>query len=423
MKKNWYKNIGLVFLAFAIAFSPRFSAGVIPGVRIIEIRVEDILIVALGIACIVQLLLSHTKKIRKPPLFLPIIAWLSFGLISTLINLLLGNIQILRAFFFFLKEIEFFVFYFYAFYHINDLDSAKFILSLWITLGLINVGWIIIELLTGIRYSYYYGPTLFTEPQNPFGSGVFFLINFTFLFNIFLYYLTKLNSSFFKKGILMIATVLISVGIFASGSQTALIGFIVALSLTFLLYLIKSKLQNPSLIGIAFLVVCGVVLILSLSNGNTIRRQTSIEKIVFELNTSEHLSRVSIWKYYIAKPFEYPLGPLIGVGKSFVGEAHNLFVRIFVETGLIGVSLFSLLIFSILTTSFQEFLKEKDPFIVGVSSALVVTTFTALVISMGGESFIYGVKISEIYWFFVGIAMAALTIAKQKKDAYRIDIK
>ena len=56
IKRNCNKNLPLIFLAIAIAFSPSFSAGVIEGGRIIEIRVEDVLIVILGLAWIASFL-------------------------------------------------------------------------------------------------------------------------------------------------------------------------------------------------------------------------------------------------------------------------------------------------------------------------------------------------------------------------------
>jgi len=48
----------LILLAAAIGLSPSFSAGEIIGGRIIEIRVEDILIVILGLVWLANFLVS-----------------------------------------------------------------------------------------------------------------------------------------------------------------------------------------------------------------------------------------------------------------------------------------------------------------------------------------------------------------------------
>jgi len=56
--KKIFQNFPLVILAAAIGLSPSFSAGEIIGGRIIEIRVEDILIVILGLVWLANFLVS-----------------------------------------------------------------------------------------------------------------------------------------------------------------------------------------------------------------------------------------------------------------------------------------------------------------------------------------------------------------------------
>ena len=72
----------LILLAAAIGLSPSFSAGMLEGGRVIEIRVEDILIVILGLVWLSNFLISGRKKVEKPPLFLPILAWLGIGFLA-----------------------------------------------------------------------------------------------------------------------------------------------------------------------------------------------------------------------------------------------------------------------------------------------------------------------------------------------------
>ena len=52
------QNFPVVLIAAAIALSPSFSAGEIAGGRVIEIRVEDILIVILGLVWLANFLVS-----------------------------------------------------------------------------------------------------------------------------------------------------------------------------------------------------------------------------------------------------------------------------------------------------------------------------------------------------------------------------
>ncbi len=94
IKKDYKQNLALILLVIAIAFSPSFSAGVIEGGRVVEIRVEDVLIVIFGLAWIAGFLISKKEKIKKPPLLLPILAWLGIGFFSILINWIFMNIGI-----------------------------------------------------------------------------------------------------------------------------------------------------------------------------------------------------------------------------------------------------------------------------------------------------------------------------------------
>ena len=111
-KSNLFKILPLILLAAAIALSPSFSAGNLPNGKVIEIRLEDVLILVFGLVWLADFLVSGRRKIEKPPLLLPILAWLGIGFISVLTNWIFGNLAIVRSFFYFLKEVEFFVFYF-----------------------------------------------------------------------------------------------------------------------------------------------------------------------------------------------------------------------------------------------------------------------------------------------------------------------
>lgn len=411
----WYNHIGLVLLAITIAFSPSFSIGTIPGGEVIEIRLEDIVLLLAGLLWLFTLLLSGTKRLARPPLFVPILLWLGFGLFTTLFNSLLGNVQIVESIFFFLKETEYFLFYFYVWYHVQTIDTAKQISTLWILLGALNASWILIQLVSNIQITFYYGPTLFAEPNNPFGSGIFFLIIFIFFFNLFLYYYSRLALPYAKKALLAGGIFMLTVGIFSSGSQTSFIGLVFALMVTFLLYLAKTKLRNPAFLFISFITIAFGALTLLTFNSYPLIRQLSLEKVLWELSLSQSpdpslgSTRVDIWKSYLDQGFSSYLSPFIGRGKSAVGEAHSQYIRNFVETGIIGSLLFLILIISLLKRAGSHFLKERDPFRVGIASALLTLTLTMLLISVPAETFIYGAKLSEAYWYLTGIAMAVFS--------------
>ncbi len=403
IKRDCNKNLPLIFLVMAIAFSPSFSAGVIEGGRIIEIRVEDILLVILGLAWIANFLISKKEKIKKPTLLLPILAWLSIGFISTLVNLSLTNIDISRGFFYFLKEIEFFFLYFYVFYHIKNINSAECIINLWIIVGVVNICLIIFQFITDTGYGTY-GPSMFME-KGPFPSGGSFLILFANLFNVFLYYYLHIKLSKVKKIILLLAILSIPIGVISSGSRTSILGLILVVVLSLFFYQIKYGVVKSVFTLLGLLIIIGIIF--SFVSGKV----PYILGLQPEKVLGSIIVRSGIWKAQIETMPEKLFYYLFGMGKSvrlYTEESHSQYIRNFIETGLIGSLIFFFLIFVIIKKAFRGFLLRKDPLLIGLSSGLLVSTIAMLFISIVAEGFLV-VKINEIYWFFAAITMAALS--------------
>jgi O-antigen ligase len=403
IKRDCNKNLPLIFLVIAIAFSPSFSAGVIEGGRIIEIRVEDILLVILGLIWIANFLISKRDKIKKPPLLLPILAWLGIGFFSVLINWIFMNIGISRGFFYFLKEVEFFFLYFYVFYHIKNLNSAECIINLWIIVGVVNICLIIFQFITDIGYGSY-GPSMFME-RGPLPSGGSFLILFTNLFNIFLYYYSRLKLSKIKKIILLLSILSLPIGIISSGSRTSILGLILVVVLSLFFYQIKYGVVKSVFILLGLLIIIGIIFFF-VSGKVPYILGLQPEKALGSINI-----RSGIWKAQIETMPENLFYYFFGMGKSvrlYTEESHSQYVRNFIETGIIGTIVFFILIFAILRRAFHGFLSGKGPFLIGLSSGLFISTCAMLFMSIAGEAFLV-VKINEIYWFFAAITMAALS--------------
>lgn len=410
-KKDFYQILPVIILALAIALSPSFSAGQIEGGRVIEIRIEDILLVILGILWIINFLLSGRIKIEKPPLLFPILAWLGIGFFSVLTNWIFMNLGFSSGFFFFLKEVEFFFLYFYLFYHLKNSDSVKLFIKIWIFLGLINVGWIVYQMITGFKLTYYYGPTPFIEPEGPLPAGGFFLILFIFFFNISLHYYFNLNISKLKKGILNLISISPIIGVFGSGSRASFLGFILALILTLFFYSLKNGFFKSFLIG--FLILIFFISISIFSQELITKRFLNIKEIFWNLDPENPTSRTHIWIYQLSEISKYPFFFLFGLGKSVFGESHNQYLRNFIETGFVGSLIFFILISFIIKKSWQGFSRGKESLLIGLSSGLLVATLTLLFISFSSDAFIV-VKINEVYWFFVALTLATLSFCKTK---------
>ncbi len=422
--KKIFKNLPLILLFSAIALSPSYSAGIfgpLADSKIIELRIEDFLIVILGLVWIANFLISGRRKVKKPPLFFPILAWVGIGFVSLLTNWIFTNLSLDRGFFYFLKEIEFFIFYFYIFYHIKNIDSAKFLIKLWIFLGAVNVGYVIYQMVVGYRFVTTFGfrtgeyGTAALGEWGVFPTGAFFLIIFIFLLNIFLYYFLNSNISKIKKGILGIVAVGPVLGVFGTGSITNFLGLIIAVILTLFFLFLKKKTFKLVFISILFLIFIVVLFNFSLEHSPTVKRLLPVlSPDVF--SSSYKYGRVIYWTPFLEEISEFSLTSLlIGVGKGYVGDTHNQFLRNFVETGIIGSLAFLFLIFTILKISFKRYLKDQNSFSLGLSAGLLVATLVMLFLSLATDSFIV-VKPVSVYWSFAAITMAVLAINKRKKN-------
>jgi len=419
-----FKNLPLFLLAGAIALSPSFSAGTFLGGKIIEIRIEDFLIIILGLIWIADFLISGRKKVEKPPLFFPILAWLGVGFFSILTNWIFGNIGFSRGFFYFLKEIEFFIIYFYVFYHIKSIDSAKFLIKLWVVLGLMNVGWVIYQVIRGSSFVTKFGfrsGEYFTSAIGEWGvfpTGAFFLMIFVFLFNILLYYFLNLNISVFKKGVLMVVILGPIIGIIGSASKTSFLALVLAITLSlFLLFLRRKNLKILLAIILISIFIFSVCVFAFQSIPEAGKRISYIFNFRNLLLNYEKGRLEPVIKPVFKEALQGPLYlPFFGLGKGYVTEAHNQYLRNFIETGIIGSLIFFILIFAIIKKSWQGFSKNQDKFTIGLSAGFLVATLTMLFLSLATEPFIV-VKPSEVYWFFAALTMAVLSIKAKEKYA------
>jgi hypothetical protein len=397
----------LIILSLAIALSPSFVVGEISGGREIEIRLEDILIAVFGLLWIAEFLILKTKKIKRPPLFLPILAWLVIGFLSVLTNWFFSTLALDRGFFYFLKEIEFFFLYFYFFFYLKRIGDVKLLLNVWFILGVVNAGYVFYQIILKTGFGEY-GARAINE-WGAFPSGSFFVMLFLFFINIFAYYYASLKMSILKKIILGVLVLCFSAGAFSSASKTSFLALILSFALFAVLFFVKKRNIKLFLICILAAVLLVFLLDLVLSNiSTTVRLEDafSVKDVLYGYSRGRISVIKTFWNDVLNTPWYYYL---IGRGGGFVHEAHNQFLRNLIEVGVIGSMIFLFLLFHIAALSLYSFFKSKDPLKIALSSGLLTITFAMFFFSFATEPFIV-VKLSEAYWVFVAIAAAGLSL-------------
>lgn len=406
-KKSFKKIIPLLILSLAIFLVPSFNLKKIGGVeKAIEIRLEDILLAVFCISSFLQFLIKKEYKIKKPPLFLPILLWISFSVFTTLLNWILGNIRVsaLESFFYLLKEIEFAVLFFYFYNHLKDEKSVKVLSYFLFALILLNSLFSLWQIASGNNFGEYLA-SAFSE-RGVFPTGSFFNILFIFSMSVYLYYFLDLKMSFFKKAVLGAIALSPSMGVMGSASKTAFLGIFLSLFLMAIFVFFRKKIRIRLVsVFLVFLFVC-LFFNFTVQKNFKMQRITSIMSFggfasSFEIGRADPIIK-PLFDNFINKPVFFQF---LGLGKGFVGEAHNQYVRNLVEIGIIGSLMFLFLIFVIMKKALKMFFVSADGFSAGLSCGLLVSTIIMLFFSIATEPFIV-VKVSEVYWIFTSMTMA-----------------
>jgi hypothetical protein len=302
-------------------------------------------------------------------------------------------------------------------------SSIIYILKSFFIFGLINLGWLIFQIIIGhpagenVPSGQFLGVI---GEGSPSITGGFSLILFINLFPLLLF--TDLFPK--KKKILSVAVISgFILGIISTMRKIQIFAFVLSFMLLILIYLFKRKkhaFMPHSIKNSLFLVISVAVLSIMLVSLLFIQdisvRQGLLNrgKVVWELN-----HRVNqIWKIQLKAAFSgHPWYIFLGRGKSVflkTEECHSQYVRNLIETGLIGSLVFFILIFAILKKLIKSLLVQTDPLKTSLISGVLLSTIAMLVVSFFAEAFLV-VRINEVYWFFMGMAMAAIAINNKEK--------
>ncbi len=409
------KNIDLFFLAFAIAFSNSYVVGTLSGGKTIEVRMEDFIIVALMVVCFLYFKRagkSELLKIKNTPFFGVIFFWLLVGLFGIFFNFFFGNYNFIKGVFYFLKEVEFFFIYFYVYWRVKDINSAKFLVNLWVVFMVFNVAFVFFQFFSKKHFGEYCLAAI--SERGVFPSGGFFLVSFIFLFNILFYYIINLKISPAKKIFFGFIISSIIFGVFGSGSKTNAIALF--FSLIFTIFFLSLKTKNIQLVSILLLAVFLLIVILfSFTNNLRCAQRINLalnpERIVDSYMKARWYSAIEDQAVKISS--QPPPALILGTGKGY-GETHNQYLRNVADGGFVGFFAFFILMFSLLKTAYLGFFQAKEHFLAGLLGGFLISILTMLFIGFATEPFLV-VKVAEVFWFFAAITMAVFTLKKEEQ--------
>lgn len=404
----WSAEATFYVLIFSMLLSPEFIVGGLAGTgamaeRGITLRLDDYVIVIIGLAWLIRLAVYKEAAVfRRTPLNGPIVAYLGFAALVTLLGAAAGRVQILTGSFYVLKGLEYTVIYFLVVNYVRDRDQIRRLLSAVLVTAIVIAIVGIVQIPLGGRITAPFEGEQ-GEP-NTLGGYLVLMLAFSLAF------LGEARNKA-QRAMGALATGLMLVPLAFTYSRTSWIAFCAMLVATI-------ALSRRKAIFFLLITALTVIMIVSPPEG-VIERATytlssqrnSIEFLGYTIEPSA-AARLEAWSIAAAALSQYPFG---GAGVTGFGLIDAQYPRTLAETGLIGFALFIWLLARILGTGFQLRRVATTHLERILANGFVAGFIGMLAHGIGANTFII-VRIMEPTWLLAGLVGAALLL-RQAEDS------
>jgi len=390
-------ELGLYLVIFSMLLSPEIttgSGGLAEGRRVI-VRTEDLVLLVVAFSWLAKTAVNKELGLTlKTPLNRPIMAYVAVTVIATLIGYATGTVKGPSAFFYVLKYVEYFVVYYMVANNLGDRSQAwRLVVAAFLTGAIVSVIGAA-QIPSGQRVS---APFEGTEGEpNTLGGYLLFLmalaggialetqrvrVRVTCLALLALMAL-PFAYTLSRASFLAVPFVLIALGFFSTHRRTLVAALLLLLVAS---PLIGVMLPKP--------VVNRILYTFEPEAGSA---TVKLGKIAFDPSTSARLiSMQQAFQAWLRRPF-------LGYGVTGAGFMDAQYARTLVEVGVIGLTVFLWLVWSVLKGSLGTLRTLRDPDERGLALGFLAGTVALLVHAIGANTFII-VRIMEPFWFFAAV--------------------
>ncbi len=387
----------LYILIFSMLLGPEIVVGTTAGTSLgrgVTLRADDFLLVIIGFSWLARMALyKELGLFLRTPLNKPIAFYIIACLISTLIGALMGRLDLKTGCLFVLKYFEYMVIYFMVVNHLHDKKQIRYFLWALVFTCVVVSFFGIAQIPGGGRVSAPFEGEV-GEP-NTFGGYLVFMMAITT--GLFLT-TDSMRHKLIYGGISLIAFI----PFLFTQSRSSYLAFFPML-LAFVWLSEKRKLI------ILFLLFLAVFLAL-------IAPQKVRDRITFTFTQSPHPGQIQIgdtrldtstsarirsWQHALKDTVRHPV---IGFGVTGYEFIDAQFPRVLVETGMVGMISFVLLIWAIFKQGGIAFRGTTDIFHRGLSMGFLAGFIGLLVHAIGANTFII-VRIMEPFWFVLAMVV------------------
>ncbi len=392
-------ELALYVLIFSMLLGPEFIVGEIgKGATLgrgLTFRFDDVLIVIIGFAWMAKTALHKDLGLFfRTPLNRPIAAYSIAAISATGLGMVAGRVNVLTGTLFVLKFIEYFLIYFMV---VNNLRERRqferFLLALLATAAISSlIG--IFQISSGGRVSAPFEGSV-GEP-NTFGGYLVLMLAVV----VALYFTSE---SLQRKYILAPLAVLIFIpllftlsrasylaliplagGLLVFSQRRLLIASLFALSLALAPFLLPKAVADRVLYTFTQPIQSG---------------QAEIGRVRLDTSTS---ARLRSFKQVVF--VDWPKHPAFGYGVTGYRFLDSQYLRVLVETGLVGLLAFLWLQINLFRRARDVLRTTQDPLYKGVALGFLVGFIALIVHSIGTNTFIL-VRIMEPFWFLAGMVV------------------
>ncbi|MGA1794629.1 MAG: O-antigen ligase family protein [bacterium] len=393
-------NVALYILILSMLLSPEFGQRTVAG-RGFTLRIEDIILLIVGFAWLAKN--AYYKEVeeigllRKTPINPYIYAYIVVCAAATAVGMIAGRVDATRGFFFVLKYFEYIIVFFILINHLHTKKQVReFTILLLITCFIVCVI-AIVQIPRGVRVSAPFEGT-HGEPNT---LGGYLVLMLALCIGI-IYTIDSMTVRMYTTALTLIITFVLLYTLSRSS-------WVAALSLVpFFLFFLKGNKRVT-----AGLTATTAVCLLILLAPHEVRERVSStfikENVSYQHQTilgkkldQSASARISDWKIGLRDWLKNHFILGYGITGYFFMDAQ--YVKIVVETGIIGLVAFLALIFGIFKYAWRSYTKVQSPLFKGLALGYLAGLGALLVHSIGTNTFII-VRIMEPFWFLTGMVL------------------
>ena len=388
-------QIALYILIFSMLLSPEIIIGETGGASLgrgITLRLDDFILLIIGFGWLARMAIhKELGFFLKTPLNKPIGFYIVASLIATLLGALMGRVDLKTGFLFVLKYFQYIIIYFMVVNHVQEKKQIHhFLWALLIACVIVSILGIA-QIPGGERVS----APFEGENGEPNTLGGYLILMMAITMGLFL-----TTHAWRDRIIYGGISILAFIPFLFTESRASYLGFFPIL----LVFAWLSEKRKLIIIGILFLAILLPTVsprVVKERIRYTFTQQAQSDQIQIaniKLDTSTS-ARLKSWQDALKDTAKHPVFGFGVTGYKFVDAQYP---RILVETGIIGLFTFMLLLFAILKYGLTVFRGTSDVLYRGLSMGFLVGFVGLLFHATGANTFII-VRIMEPFWFVLGM--------------------